>query len=219
MLASVLRRALHVSLGKAREKRLRARDLPRLWNATDDEVAARYPCDDLGIVPDDTYFRAIAIAAPPSLAFRWLCQLRVAPYSYDLLDNFARRSPPQLTSGLDDLHAGQRIMHLFRLVSFERDVQMTIVQSPRSPMRSIADFSGTYRVFPDARDPNGCRLVAKILARGPRGRFAAPIREAFAWTDFVMFRKQLLTLKTYCERDAAASDAAANGNEPLPRPR
>ncbi len=182
---------------------MRADGLPATWNATAEEIAARYPCDDLDFVAHDTFFRAVDIAAPPSLVFRWLCQLRVAPYSYDLLDNFARRSPPQLTPGLEDLAPGQRIMHLFELVSFERDVQMTIVQAPRSPMRAIADFAGTYRIVPNPEDPHACRLVAKVLARGPRVPFGASLAGALAWGDFVMFRKQLLTLKDYCERDAA----------------
>src|SRR5215212_4634457 len=56
------------------------------WGATAAERAANRPCDDLmpGAVQLD---RAISIDAPPTIVFAWLCQLRVAPYSYDPLVN------------------------------------------------------------------------------------------------------------------------------------
>ena len=77
----------------------------------------RYPCDD--VLPQHTraLFRAVALDAPPTVVFRWLCQLKLAPYSYDLLDNGGRRSPRHLVPGVDRLEVGERVM-IFELASF-----------------------------------------------------------------------------------------------------
>jgi hypothetical protein len=62
------------------------------WGSTADERAASYPCDGLVADPDGALFRAVDVAAPSALVFRWLCQLRVAPYSYDWIDLAAARA-------------------------------------------------------------------------------------------------------------------------------
>jgi hypothetical protein len=172
----------------------------RTWNATDAERADVYACDALGFPHDDAYYRAVDVSAPPALVFRWLAQLRAAPYSYDLLDNFGKRSPPQLTPGLERLAAGQRIMHIFRVVSFVPDEELTVALRGGVATALMGDFAGTYRVRPA---PNGSRLVAKVLVRYPRGVYGALLRRWMPGLDLFMFRKQLLTLKRYAERDAA----------------
>src|SRR6202022_4188536 len=77
----------------------------RAWGSTAAERALELPCDGLLEDPDDVYHRALDVDAPAPVVFRWLCQLRTAPYSYDVLDNFGRRSPRTLTPGLDELAA------------------------------------------------------------------------------------------------------------------
>jgi hypothetical protein len=171
------------------------------WGATDGERAAVYPCDALGFKPDDVFFRAIDIAAPAPLVFRWLCQLRVAPYSYDLLDNFGRRSPPRLTPGAERLATGQSMMHVFRLHGFVAPVTMTIALKGSVPKWIMGDFAGSYYV---AANGPATRLVAKILVAYPRGPYGALLRRFVPHVDLFMFKKQLLTFKAYAERDAAA---------------
>lgn len=79
------------------------RRIPRLWGARRNETERHYPCDDLSGGPGEAWFRAVTVDAARPSVFRWLCQLKVAPYSYDLLDNLGRRSPRRLTPGAERL--------------------------------------------------------------------------------------------------------------------
>lgn len=176
------------------------------WGATPAELGAPFACDALDFAADDVFHRAVDVAAPGPLVFRWLCQLRVAPYSYDLVDNFARRSPPQLTPGLEQLAAGQRAMTIFRIVAFgSRDLTLRLGVRPVAGF--MGDFAGTYRVFDVT--PTASRIVVRILVKYPRGVYGRLLRRAMPLLDLVMFRKQLLTLKRYAERDARGSKRAA----------
>ena len=99
------------------------------------------PCDALCPRPGVRADRAISIAAPAPIVFAWLCQLRIAPYSYDLLDNFGRRSPRHRNPDLVHLEVGQRFMTLFALESFVADEQITLLAKGTAV---------TYAVGPDA---------------------------------------------------------------------
>ena len=103
--------------------------LPEHWQATADELAAGYPCDRLVKTDARALTRAVDIEAPAPVTFRWLCQLRVAPYSYDWIDNRARTSPRVLTPGLDRLETGQGF-GVGTLVDFARDEHITIRAVP-----------------------------------------------------------------------------------------
>jgi hypothetical protein len=170
----------------------------RTWGSTPDERREAYPCDRWLAEADQACFRAIDVGAPPELLFRWLCQLRAAPYSYDWIDNRGQRSPRELTPGLDELRSGQRVMSIFRLVEHERDRHMTMVLDRPRERRIFGDIALTYQVAPAAR---GSRLVVKLLIRRPDGpfRLLSPLLPA---ADLVMMRKQLLTLKRLAERSS-----------------
>jgi hypothetical protein len=110
--------------------------------------------------------RAIDIEAPVPVTFRWLCQLRVAPYSYDWIDNRGRTSPRVLTPGLDRLKAGQEF-GVGTLVDFARNEHITIRAVPTAE-RWFGLLAMTYRVT--ARSASGSRLVVRLLAHEPPGR-------------------------------------------------
>jgi hypothetical protein len=164
------------------------------WGSSAVERSEPFPCDDLGVSPDRVLFRAIDIVAPPEQVFRWLCQLRVAPYSYDWLDNLGRRSPRELTEGVEQLEIGQRMCTIFTLAHFEPGRSLTL--DHRGVFGRVAI---TYRVTPR---PGGSRLVVKLLWVVP-GSIARPLLAALLPAgDLVMMRKQLRTFKALAERDA-----------------
>jgi hypothetical protein len=169
------------------------------WGSTAAERGASYPCDDFVPGADLEVFRAIDISAPVGVVYRWLCQLRAAPYSYDLLDNLGRRSPRQLTPGLEELEVGQRIMTIFHLASFEPERHLTIVCDGIG-RKLLGNVSSTYTVVSAG---NGSRLVLKLVAIPPRGGLlGAAYRRVMPWFDLLMMRKQFFTLKRLAEETA-----------------
>jgi hypothetical protein len=161
------------------------------WGAIAGECAMELPCDAL--LPDAPVrlHRAVSIQAPTSVVFRWLCQLKLAPYSYDLIDNFGRRSPRRLTPGAEHLRVGQRFMSIFSLASFAEDEHITL----RSRRTAV-----TYAVLCNG---GKTRLLARVLFDPPGGRLGAALTgRALAVGDLAMMRKQLLTLKTLSQRGA-----------------
>ncbi len=168
------------------------------WGSTAVERSEPFPCDRLLPDAQQALYRAVDVEADPAIVFRWLCQLRAAPYSYDRIDNGGRRSPPTLTPGLERLVTGQRVMSIFRLVEFEPDRSITL--SHRG--RLFGEIACSYRV--GERAGGGSRLVVKLLVGRPAGPFGgAPARGLLAPGDLVMMRRQLLNLKALAEADAA----------------
>ena len=166
------------------------------WGAEPEELGRSLPCDRL--LPDAAIVvhRAVSVDAHVPLVYRWLCQLRAAPYSYDLLDNLGRRSPQQLTPGLDLLEPGQRVMTLFELDSFERNEHVTLRSSSRATGRVAVTFATRPRW-------ECTRLLARFRWSPPRqlGPLRDPLLTAWAVGDLAMARRQLLNLKALAERD------------------
>jgi hypothetical protein len=156
------------------------------WGAEPAERTASLPCDALTPSAGTRADRAISIDAPPAIVFAWLCQLRVAPYSYDVLDNFGRRSPREQNPELLRLEVGQRFMAVFTLQSFVDGEQITL---------RTKGVAVTYAVRSQGA---GSRLHVRVL-------FELPwlVGRVGALGDVVMMRKQLLTLKSLAEGEAA----------------
>jgi hypothetical protein len=158
------------------------------WGARPGEADVGRPCDRYMDDPDHRLFRAVAVDAPAETLFRWLCQLRVAPYSYDWLDNRGRRSPRALTPGLERLEVGQRFMTIFKLAEFEQGRSLTLVHDGPVFGRVVVTYEA------QTIGPQTSRLLVRLLVRY-RGRLlAAPLSAVLPAGDLVMMRKQLLTL-------------------------
>jgi hypothetical protein len=174
----------------------------RRWNVTDAEATAAFPCDELvaDAGPVVRITRGIDIAAPADRVFRWLCQLKVAPYSYDLLDNLGRRSPRTLTPGAERLEVGQRFL-IFRLTSFEPGRHLTGRSLPLA-VTIFGTLAGTYSVEP--RGGRASRLLVRLAQAGSRTPLDRIRNALLVPGDLVMMRKQLRVLKERAEAAEAA---------------
>ena len=103
----------------------------RRWGATDEEVAAAMPGDDLIERPQYRATRAISIAAPPNAVWPWLVQvglLRGGFYADDLFDNLARPGARTILPEYQELKIGQWVpmsptpceVTAFKVAGFER---------------------------------------------------------------------------------------------------
>jgi hypothetical protein len=181
----------------------RASDAVLTWGSRESERRLAFPCDRHLADFDGVYFRAVSVLAPVELVFRWLCQLRLAPYSYDFLDNpgfyVGRPSSTTLTPGVEALEVGQTFMTMFRLVEWEAPSHITLVSHRFHPV--FGQVAVTYLVL-EGRGEGGSRLVVKLLGRYPRGLPGRLTQPAMPYIDLVMMRRQLRRLKAYAERDA-----------------
>jgi hypothetical protein len=144
----------------------------------------------------------VTIQASPAIVFRWLCQMRAAPYSYDWIDNGGRQSPRELAPGLENLEVGQNVMRIFDLVDFERDRYLTIRVKPGTrAARSFGDIAVSYVIVAGQNDC--CRLLVKLIAKFPSGIKGRLMHAVLPWGDLVMMRRQLLNFKQLAERNIA----------------
>jgi hypothetical protein len=158
------------------------------WGVADHEVKRRFPCDDHlpGTVIE--LWRGITVRASPEQVWPWLCQLRLAPYSYDLLDNLGHRSPREL-HGLADPEPGDP----FSCLGGRFDVGRILSVVPAEHLTaSIMDAVMSYVLVPDT---GGTRLLLKIVL--PRGPWYSA---AVAVGDWPMARRQLKNLKRLAEQ-------------------
>jgi hypothetical protein len=170
------------------------------WGVTHEEIALRYPCDDL--VPDPAFraWRGVTARAKPDLVWQWVAQIRLAPYSYDWIDNLGRRSPQELR-GLPDPVVGEPFTCA---LGGHRVGRIEMVSVGRQLTGTIMGAVMSYLVVPIERDvlvpierDAETRLLLKIVT--PGGRLTAPLLSV---GDLIMARRQLLNLAALAERTA-----------------
>ena len=161
------------------------------WGVSDEEVARRYPCDDLISTPTLQAWRGVTVHASRSTVWRWVVQIRLAPYSYDWIDNLGRRSPQELRN-LPDPVPGQHFTTAGgrpagRILSVEPGVHLTA---------QIMGAVLSYVVVPTSSTTDrSTRLLLKVT--DAHGHWIAPL---LSIGDLVMARRQLLNLKRLAER-------------------
>lgn len=160
------------------------------WGVGAAEVAERYPCDDHVATPTLAAWRGVSVETTPPVVWAWLIQVRLAPYSYDWIDNLGRRSPRALQH-LDDPVVGDP----FTATGGRALGEVLAVEHERHLTARIMGAVMTYRV--SESEPGRTRLVLKVV-----GGFRRPVADLVCVGDLVMARRQLLNLKRLAERSA-----------------
>ena len=158
------------------------------WGVSNRETARSYPCDGFVAAPGLQAWRGVSVNAPAAAVWPWVAQVRLAPYSYDWIDNLGRRSPRTL-AGLPEPRVGEPFTSaggraLGRIVAVDPGHHLTA---------KIMGAFMSYVLVPQGRDTT--RLLLKV-AMGIN-RWAAPVLSV---GDLIMARRQLLNLKQLAER-------------------
>ncbi|WP_040837406.1 hypothetical protein [Nocardia brevicatena] len=158
------------------------------WGVSDGEISRSYPCDEFVTSPTLQAWRGVSVEAPAEVLWPWVAQVRLAPYSYDWIDNFGRRSPREL-KGLPEPRAGEGFTtaggrELGRIVSVDPGKQLTA---------TIMGAFMSYVLVPQDHDTT--RLLLKVVMR--TGRWVAL---GLSVGDLIMARRQLLNLKLLAEQ-------------------
>jgi hypothetical protein len=148
------------------------------WGVANSEASRSYPCDDFVVSPVLQAWRGVRVEAPAAAVWPWVAQVRLAPYSYDWIDNLGRRSPRQLV-GLPEPRVGEAFTtaggrKLGRIVSVDPGRQLT---------GTIMGAFMSYVLVPEEHDTT--RLLLKVVMRTTR--WTAP---ALSVGDLVMARRQ-----------------------------
>ena len=157
------------------------------WGVDEDETTRRYACDGFVTAPALEAWRGVSVAAPPEVVWPWVTQIRVAPYSYDWVDNLGRRSPRSLL-GRPEPAVGET----FTACAGRPVGRVVAVEPGRSLTGFILGAHMTYDVLPT---PGGStRLLLKVVMETSR-----PVAALVTLGDLVMARRQLLTWKSLAE--------------------
>jgi hypothetical protein len=171
------------------------------WGATDEEVAAQMPGDELVPRSSFTATRAITIDAPPEAVWPWLVQLgyrRAGWYTYDLFDNAGYSSADRILPEYQNLKVGDRV-----------------------PMaKNVDDTTAFWVVGMEANrwmlwQKPGSTWAWKLVPLGHRTRLITRVKALYGWRsspgnalltlvlfefgDFPMTRKLLLGVKRRAE--------------------
>lgn len=166
------------------------------WGVSESETLRSYPCDEFVSSPTLQAWRGVRVEALATAVWPWIAQVRLAPYSYDWIDNLGRRSPRELAS-LPEPQVGDTFTTaagrgLGRVVSVDPGKQLT---------GTIMRACMSYVLVP--YEPGVTRLLLKVVMR--TARWAAV---GLSIGDLVMARRQLLNLKQLAEQPGPAPGPA-----------
>jgi hypothetical protein len=143
--------------------------------------------------------RYIEISANPPEIFVWLKQLRVAPYSYDFIDNRSRKSPYFVIENLPPLKINTHYLLAFHISEFEENsfIACRFCEPINEPVNLyMKDLYFEYRIIEQG--------TKNILWCKIKGYFNTDISSKgffyiFSLVDKVMMKRQLKNIKRLSE--------------------
>jgi len=186
------------------------------WGASEEEIAASYPGDELIDSPADQTTMAVTIAAPAEVIWSWLVQIgqdRGGMYSYDGLEQAIGldiHSAEEINPAWQDLGPDDRIQlvppgwgplpdgYALRVSTVDAPHTLVLRQGPPQD-----PWDGVWTFAIREVGPGLCRLVSRTRTHRNPGLAQAALRATTtlgAPITWLMTRKMLLTLKERSER-------------------
>jgi hypothetical protein len=179
------------------------------WGATDEEIAAAQPGDELISDANVTATRAITIRRSPELVWPWIAQVgqgRGGFYSYDFLENLVGC----------DIHSSDRVVPEWQHLEVGEEVRLAPAAGLKVAILEPGRALVLHGSLPIARGPPFDSTWAFILCEQPDGTTRLLSRERYGYRrwwapfvveptqaiSFVMSRKMLLGIRDRAERES-----------------
>ena len=144
--------------------------------------------------------RCIEVGANASDIFVWLKQLRIAPYSYDFIDNNGRKSPDYIIENLPPLKVNTHYLLAFHIFGFEENsfIACRFCEPINPPLHLY--MKGLFIEYRIAEEGTRTKLWCKI-----KGYFNTDISSKgfyfiFSVVNKIMMTRQLKNIKKLSER-------------------
>jgi hypothetical protein len=147
--------------------------------------------------------RCIEINAKASDIFVWLKQLRIAPYSYDFIDNRCRKSPDYIVENLPPLKANTHYLLAFHILEFEENsfVVCRFCEPINPPVNLyMKDLFFEYRI---GEQGTKTKLWCKIKGHFNNDIFSKGFFFIFSVVNKIMMARQLKNIKKLSELSAS----------------
>ena len=143
--------------------------------------------------------RHIKIDADKDSIFQWLKQLRVAPYSYDILDNRGIKSPDYIIENLPDLKLNAHFLLAFHIYGFEENLFIAgrFCQPVNPPVNLyLKDLFIEYRIVVEE---NFSLLWCKVKGYYNKGIGSKGFFAVFSVVNKIMMTRQLIKIRRLSE--------------------
>jgi len=179
------------------------------WGATDAEIRRTLPGDETVARPSFNATRAVTIHAPAEAIYPWIVQMgvtRAGWYSYDLLDNLARKSAETILPEFQNLQIGDVIpmspdgKYGMGVKDFKKD-QWLLWWDRKG------DTTWVWEIHPEGTDR--CRLITRVRMQYNWFSFSLPFSLLVEFFDLPMMRKCMLGIKRRAETISLSKPAAS----------